>query len=1545
LSVLQSKIDNVRADPLEVFSPATGSWFREVFARPTAAQVGAWQAISAGDNALVIAPTGSGKTLAAFLWALDDLTRSPQPGRKQRCRVLYVSPLKALAVDVERNLRAPLAGITQTALRLEQVPPNVTVGVRSGDTSASDRRTLLTRPPDILITTPESLFLMLTSATRDILRSVRTVIVDEVHALAGTKRGTHLEVSLERLEALTESAEGSARPRLQRIGLSATVRPPERVAGFLGGPHPVRIVAPAAEKAWDLSIVVPVEDMSDLAATASAPTPAAPASLDDEQPPPRPPSIWPHVENRILDVISEHRSSIVFANSRRLAERLTAHLNELYAERLGETTESFPPPAQLMAQSGASSGRDGTSTPVIARAHHGSVSKEQRARIEDDLKTGRLPCVVATSSLELGIDMGAVDVVVQVEAPPSVASGLQRVGRAGHHVGATSRGVFFPNHRGDLIASAVVVERMRQGAIEEVAALRNPLDVLAQQIVAIVSVEDAKVEELYALIRRANSFRQLPYSAFEAVLDMLSGRYPSEEFAELRPRLIWQRDTGVLAGRPGAQRLAVTSGGTIPDRGLFGVFLVGEGNASGRHAPGRRVGELDEEMVYETRVGDVFTLGTTSWRVEQITHDQVLVSPAPGTPGRLPFWKGDAPGRPLELGRAYGRFVREVGTLRSAAAQARLREAGLDEFAARNLVSYLAEQQAATGTLPTDQTVVFERFRDELGDWRVCVHCPLGTGVLTPWALVVEHAARERYGMEIQATATNDGMVLRIPDTESDPPNAELIVCDPDLIESVISNEVGSSALFAARFRENAARALLLPRRDPKARSPLWQQRMRSAQLLTVASQYPEFPMVLETMRECLNDVFDLDGLLEVQRQVASRSLRIVEVETKEPSPFARSLLFGYVGAFVYEGDVPLAERKAAALSLDATLLAELLGKEGIKQLLDADVIASIEADLQCLSAERQVTSLEQVFDLLRTAGPFTRPELAARAAPGFDVAAALEMLISQRRVVELRIVGQEMLAVAEDIPRLRDGLGIPIPPGAVATFTEVAVRPIDDLVLRWARTHGPFVASSITRRYGLGRAIVEAACDGLVAPGTLIAGSFVDLPGEAATERRQYCHSQVLALIKRRTLALLRKGVEPVEQVAFARFLVDWQGIGSHSRGVDAVLGAIELLSGYPMPASAVESVILPARVANYAPSLLDELTAAGEICWVGDGPIGESDGWVRWYLADQEPHPARGEPSQFRSQEILAALANGGSYFFDALLPAGLPASDRSAYAAALWELVWAGLVAGDTFAPVRSLAASGAHRRPSRPITRTHRTRLAGGSLRRPVGPPRISTPTTAGRWSQVHRSSPSAPDRLASDIFAQMDRYGVVTRGSVLTENTEGGFGAAYRALSSLEESGQCRRGYFVEGLGAAQFALSGAVDRLRSHQREPAEPQAVVLAACDPANPYGAALPWPDREGHRPGRKAGALVVLISGSLIFYVERGGKTLLSFTEDPTRLAPAAAALASSVQQGLLGKLTVERADGAHVFGSAHVSAALQDAGFRMTPQGLRLRPAVG
>ncbi|HEX2072350.1 MAG TPA: DEAD/DEAH box helicase, partial [Geodermatophilus sp.] len=913
---------------LDRFSAPTRAWFTGAFAEPTPAQEGAWQAISGGGHALVVAPTGSGKTLAAFLWSLDRLAASPPPDEQARCRVLYVSPLKALAVDVERNLRAPLAGIGQAAARLGLPRPEIQVAIRSGDTPADERRAFARRPTDILITTPESLFLLLTSAAREALRGVETVIVDEVHAVADTKRGAHLAVTLDRLDELLE------RPA-QRIELSATVRPIEEVATFLAGGRPVEVVAPPAAKEWDLSVVVPVEDMSEL----GQPTGELEGSAAGSQPRS---SIWPAVEERVLDLVEAHRSTIVFANSRRLAERLTSRLNELAYERA--TGEAVPPgtnAAALMAQAGSGGGVPEGFSPVAA-AHHGSVSREQRAIVEEALKSGRLPAVVATSSLELGIDMGSVDLVVQVEAPPTVAAGLQRVGRAGHQVGAVSRGVLFPKYRGDLVQCALVAERMKAGAIESIRYLRNPLDVLAQQIVAIVSERPRTVDEVGALVRRSAPFAALPESALHAVLDMLAGRYPSDAFAELRPRLTWDRVTDTLTARAGAQRLAVTSGGTIPDRGLFGVFLVG-----GEGTGGRRVGELDEEMVYESRAGDVFLLGSSSWRIEEITHDRVLVSPAPGQPGKMPFWHGDAPGRPLELGRALGAFLREVGSATPEAGLARARAAGLDEWGAANLAAYLAEQKQATGHLPDDRTLLVERFRDELGDWRLVVHSPFGAQVNAPWALVLAARLRERYGVDVASMHSDDGIVLRLPDTTGEPPEADLAVLDPDDVEREVTAEVGNSALFASRFRECAARALLLPRRDPRRRTPLWQQRQRAAQLLGVAGDFSSFPITLEAAREVLQDVYDVPGLVELMRDVRARRVRVVDVQTQSASPFAQSLLFGYVGQFIYEGDAPLAERRAQALALDSALLAELLGRSELRELLDAEALAEVEAELQ----------------------------------------------------------------------------------------------------------------------------------------------------------------------------------------------------------------------------------------------------------------------------------------------------------------------------------------------------------------------------------------------------------------------------------------------------------------------------------------------------------------------------------------------------------------------------------------------------------------------
>ncbi|HJR36741.1 MAG TPA: crosslink repair DNA glycosylase YcaQ family protein, partial [Nocardioidaceae bacterium] len=1063
-------------------------------------------------------------------------------------------------------------------------------------------------------------------------------------------------------------------------------------------------------KEWDLQVVVPVEDMTELGVAEDGPVEGSAAAGE------RRASIWPHVEERVVDLIEQHRSTIVFANSRRLAERLTARFNEIATDRTealaarddseaGGSAEAAPTvdgtgplsepasegrmggavfgrsPAALMAQSGQSYG----AAPVIARAHHGSVSKDQRALIEDDLKRGSLPCVVATSSLELGIDMGAVDLVVQIESPPSVASALQRVGRAGHQVGEVSRGVLFPKHRSDLVHTAVAVERMRVGAIEALRVPTNPLDVLAQQVVAITAADEWHVDELYDLVRRSAPFTGLPRSAYDATLDLLSGRYPSDEFAELRPRIVWDRVTGMLTARPGAQRLAVTSGGTIPDRGLFGVFLVGE-KAS-------RVGELDEEMVYESRVGDVFALGATSWRIEDITHDRVLVSPAPGQPGRLPFWKGDQIGRPAELGAAIGAFTREISALTTDEAVARGRAAGLDEWAAANLVAFLDEQREATGTLPSDRTILVERFRDELGDWRLVVHSPYGAQVHAPWALAIGVRLRERYGIDAQALPGDDGIVLRVPETDQDPPGAEIVMFEPDEIEDIVTTEVGGSALFASRFRECAARALLLPRRDPGRRSPLWQQRQRSAQLLEVAVKYPSFPIVLEAVRECVQDVYDVPALVDLMKSVGARKIRVADVSTTSPSPFARSLLFGYVAAFMYEGDSPIAERRAAALSLDQGLLAELLGRAELRELLDADVLAEVEIELQRLVSDRQARDAEGVADLLRLLGPLSTDEITARSLDGSDVRSWLALLAEARRVVEVRIAGVARWAAVEDVGRLRDGLGVPIPPGTPEAFTEPVADPLGDLVARFARTHGPFTSADVADRLGLGIAVAHQTLVRLAASGRVLEGEF--RPTGTGSE---WCDAEVLRRLRRRSLAALRKEVEPVDPSTLGRFLPVWQNVGGRLRGIDGVLAVVDQLAGCAVPASALEPLVLGSRVVDYAPAMLDELTATGEVLWAGHGTLPGTDGWVSLHLADSAhlTLPDHGElESTPLHDAILSALDGGGAYFLRQLATAIQDtegAGDDRALVAALWDLVWAGRLSNDTLAPLRALTSGG-------------------------------------------------------------------------------------------------------------------------------------------------------------------------------------------------------------------------------------------------------------
>ncbi|MFG2059996.1 ATP-dependent helicase [Micromonospora sp. NPDC048871] len=1510
---------------LSRFGAATREWFSAAFEAPTAAQAGAWAAVAAGRNALVVAPTGSGKTLAAFLWSLDRLARDPAPAEpRHRCRVLYVSPLKALAVDVERNLRAPLAGIRQAASRLGLPPPEITVGMRTGDTPADERRAFARTPPDILITTPESLFLLLTSAARDSLRGVQTVILDEVHAVAGTKRGAHLALSLERLDELLPAA-------AQRIGLSATVRPIEECARFLGGSRPVEVVAPTTAKTIEVSVQVPVEDMTRLDEQ-----PGPEEGLDG----PRTASIWPALEERVYALIQAHRSTIVFTNSRRSAERLCARLNELAAEESPQESPTARPtgvtatPARIMAQAGAMAG----ALPVIARAHHGSVSREERRHIEESLKAGQLPAVVATSSLELGIDMGSVDLVVQIEAPPSVAAGLQRVGRAGHQVGAVSRGVVLPKHRGDLLSCAVVAERMSEARIEELHHPRNPLDVLAQQIVAMVALDEWRVEDLAAVVRRAAPFAELPDSALHAVLDMLSGRYPSTAFAELRPRLVWDRATDVLTGRPGAQRLAVTSGGTIPDRGLFGVFLAGAERAA-------RVGELDEEMVYESRVGDVFLLGSSSWRIEEITPDRVLVSPAPGQAAKMPFWKGDQPGRPVELGRAIGARIRTLLRKGDEEATAALRAAGLDDWAAGNLLAYLREQQAATRSLPDDRTVVVERFRDELGDWRLAVHSVLGARVNAPWALALARRLAERYGMDAQVLPSDDGIVVRLPDTADSPPGADVVAFDPEEIAQLVEESVGSSALFAARFRECAARSLLLPRRDPRRRQPLWQQRQRAAQLLDVAREYADFPVTLEAARECLQDVFDVPALVEVMRDLAGRRVRLVEVETPRPSPFARSLLFGYVGAFLYEGDAPLAERRAAALALDSALLGELLGRVDLRELLDPVVLAESERQLRWLTPQRRPRDAEDVVELLRQLGDLSTGELAERGVP-LDW---LTELTASRRVLPVRIAGQDRWVVVEDAGRLRDALGVALPVGVAQAYLEPVADPLGDLVARYARTHGPFAAASCAARFGLGVFVVEQALRRLAATGRVVSGEFT--PESVGT---QWCDAEVLRLLRRRSLAALRREIEPVPPRALATFLPRWQQVGSSARGVEAVAAVVEQLQGMSVPASALERLVLPARVADYSPALLDELCASGEVLWAGAGAISGGDGWVSLAYADLAPlllpMPDETLARTPLHEAVLDALGEGQALFFRALADR-VGATDDAELTGVLWDLVWAGHLTNDTLAPLRAaLGGGGAHR--ARPTAARSRYRRPG----RVALPSRGGPPTVAGRWSRLPERDTDPTRRAAALADVLLERHGVLTRGAVVAEQVAGGFAAVYPVLAAMEERGAARRGYFVDGLGAAQFAVPGAVDRIRAlaepldAPKTPGGP-ALVLAATDPANPYGAALPWPDRvvdsgdaatpgTGHRAGRKAGALVVLVAGDLVLYVERGGRTLLSYTDDPEALAAAGKALAGAVASGALGPISVERADGQSVRSSA-LSDALTAAGFRATPRGLRLR----
>lgn len=1512
-------------DALATFSAPTGKWFRSVFEAPTAVQVEAWSAIANGEHALVVAPTGSGKTLAAFLWALDTLASRPaDPGTK----VVYVSPLKALGVDIERNLRAPLTGIRVAAERLQVPLTDITVGVRSGDTPPRARAALVRTPPSILITTPESLYLMLTSSARSTLTGVETVIVDEIHAVAGTKRGSHLALSLERLDALVGHD-------VQRVALSATVRPVERVAQFLGGDRPVRIVAPPAHKQWDVSVRLPVTDI-----TQPGPAPGAEPPVDPLLGGPgtdtlavdaaTSPSLWPHIEAEVYQTVTNGRSTLVFTNSRRTSERLTGRLNELWAaEHAPDTLDQLPdrPPAQVMAPSDIVRGVPA----VIARAHHGSVSKEARADIEAALKSGDLRCVVATSSLELGIDMGAVDRVVQVGAPASVASALQRIGRSGHDVGATSRGEVYPLHRGDLGPSVVATESMLAGRIEELRVPRHPLDVLAQQTVAAAAAAgDAglDVDTWYATVTRSHPYARLDRALLDSIIELVTGAYPAADFGELRARLA-QGDDGRLYPRPGALRLAVTSGGTIPDRGMFGVFLVSDEQGA------RRVGELDEEMVYESRVGDVFTLGASAWQIEEITRDQVRVSPAPGRTGRLPFWRGDDEGRPAELGRQIGRLYREVSR-----EPARLDRLHLDANTRVNLTTYITEQRAATGALPDDRTVVIERFRDELGDWRVVVHSTLGRRVLGAWSLVMAEALSRAAGVDVQPVVSDDGIVLRLPDSEAADRLPELLLADPDEVVDIVTEQVGGTALFAGRFRECAARALLLPRRDPGRRAPLWQQRQRASQLLEVARHHPRFPIIIETVREVTQDVYDLPGLVELMQHLRSGATRLVEVVTEKPSPFAATLLFRYTGAFLYDGDTPVAERRAAMLSMDPELLAAALGTLDLRELLDADVVAEVIAELQHTAPNRRARTADDLAELPRILGPVPLSGLAERTELA-DLDAALGSLGA--RVATVRIAGEPHLVAASDLAILRDALGIPIPPGHTAPPASEGRDPLTQLVARYARSHGPFTAHEVAATFGLGAATVLLVLDREVGARRLAGGRFS--PGVTEPE---FVDPEVLRRMRTRSLAAARRELRPVSQSAYARFLAASHHLDDRpNSSPDEVLFALQRLAGAPLPASAWETQVLPARLSGYLPAHLDTLLAESEVVIRVRGSAGPQDPLVA--LVPVRDLDLLAPPDTAPSPEALvvaAALAQGDGTFPAVQAALGGTATEA---ADALWRAAEEGVVAPASMAPVRARIGSlrAAHRT-ARPTPR-RRARLPRASR---LGAPIMTAPPAAmGRWYRVMDAELTPAEAAISQVSAWLERYGVVTRGGVTADGTPGGFAAAYRLLSELETAGTVLRAYVVDGLGGAQFTTRDVLGQVREFTDSPdntewpsgiADPTPIVLAAGDPANPYGSVLPWPPHPAAHPSRAAGALVVLADGLCLAHLTRGGRVLTLFAEPDARAGVAAlvtTALLQAIGEGRMQRLRIEEVDGRPTLSSG-VDAAMRAAGGRLAPQGIVL-----
>jgi ATP-dependent Lhr-like helicase len=1387
---------------LQDFHPIVRQWFEETFGEPSPPQVLGWPAISSGKNTLILAPTGSGKTLAAFLWAINHLVEQHlreelRPG----VRILYVSPLKALNNDIERNLESPLHGIREQARKSGLKLPTIRTSVRTGDTPQSKRASMLKHPPDILITTPESLYLMLTAKqARKMFTTVQYVIVDEIHSICSNKRGVHLSITLERLASLAEQ-------EFVRIGLSATQRPLELIAAFLGGrewigkklvPRPVQIVDAGQRKAMDLRVECAVPDFSLLAQE----------------------SVWPLVFTELLELIRLHKTTLIFVNNRRLAERVAAKLNEM----LTDTHDTFnqyavPTRPSNTPQLQHSITPSSVSNPDLVQAYHGSMSRHAREQMETDLKAGKLRALVATSSLELGIDIGSIDLVVQLQSPKGVARGLQRVGRSGHLVNASSKGRIFPTYREDLVEAAVVARAMVAHDVEPTSIPTNCLDVLAQQIVAMVSVEEWNVDELFDLIRQSHCYHSISKKLYAGVLQMLAGRYTNDAFRELRARISWDKVNNTLRALPGSSQLAITSGGTISDRGYFGVYLE-DGKT--------KVGEVDEEFVYESRVGDTFILGTNVWRMNGIDANRITVTPAPGQPARMPFWRGEGIGRSVDMGKQIGAFRSEMNRkLDSPECLTWLQyEFPIDHRAAWNIQEYFRKQHDATGAIPHDKLLIIEGFRDEIGDPRIVIHSPFGRRINGLLGFVAVHRVQQMLKATPQMLYNDDGVLLRCSDVDALPLNFfdGLTIKEA---EEIVLNDLLSSPLFGGQFRQNAARALLMPRIAPGKRTPLWLQRLRAADLLQVARQFNDFPIVIETMREVLNDILDFNTFKGIVGQIENGTIAIESVQTEVPSPFAASMLFDFIAVYMYEWDQPREDRQSQYLSINRELLSEVVETESISSLLRPEAISTVELQLQRKAEGYKARSPEELLEFLLHIGDLTDEEVEERCIG--EGAGFLETLASNGRAVQIRL-GNKKRWIAGEEEDLYDNFG--------------EERNASTILLRYLQSSGPTTTDELARRFGLTEDQVESILT-KIAAGQIIGGRF-----NKNLDQPQWCYRPNLERIHRQTIGILRREIKPSSLAEFTHFLFHWQHVHPSRQlsGPTGVQQCLEQLQALPLPAEVWERDILRSRVSGYSQELMNQIGTNGSFVWTGRG-----SGKMRCLLRGEgstylDPPADEFETSlSAGARRVLEYVRkNGASFFSDIRTDAQLSLDGLNKSIA---ELFWGGFITNDLFTELQNVKRL-SHIESNIPTERVEmldpRHNPRRPKLMQAVRKAIKQVPGWSGRWSLVHLPGVMGEDitleeRAHRQALQLLERYGIVAREFYRREELLP-WALIAADMQRMEMRGDIRRGYFVEGLSGMQFALPTAVEDLRRLRSERNGDQSPLLVnACDPANPYGTGI--------------------------------------------------------------------------------------------------------